>query len=238
MNILPSSNFKQSKIYKIIKNIPFFACLSDEELTELQHIIIEKHFVKNELILMEEDTPNFMYIVFSGKVKAVKISTDGEEQILAIHKRGDFFGEMALLDGKTLPATVIAMEEVSAGLIARDTFEKYLLKNITMLRELIAVLCSRLREAWLMIKIISLADAEQRLRAILTHLSTQYGVTDMRGTLIAMRFTHKDIAGYASVSRETVTRFLRKFSKAGEIELVENKYILLKPSFAKKIVLL
>jgi CRP/FNR family transcriptional regulator len=232
-----SSDIKKSKSHKILRSIPFLACLPDEEFTELERIVIEKHFHKNNVILLEEDTPNFMYVVYSGKVKVVRISSDGKEQIVAIHKKGDFFGEMAILDGKTRSATVIAMEDVHVGLIHRNDFER-LLNNPKVLREIISILCSRLRGSLLMLKVLSFADAEQRIQAILTHLSTQYGVKDQRGILINARLTHKDIAGYASLSRETVTRILDRFVKAGEIEFLDNKYILLKPSFLEKMLVL
>jgi CRP-like cAMP-binding protein len=47
--------------------------------------------------------------------------------------------------------------------------------------------------------------------------------------------THKDIAEHATTARETVTRFIKRFIQSGEIELLENKYILLKPSFLERI---
>lgn len=229
------SKLRRSRINSFIKSIPFFACLSDEELIDLESILVEKHFSKNEVILLEEDTPNYMYIVNSGKVKVVHTSIEGKEQILAIHNKGDFFGEMAILDGKTSPATVIAMEDADIVLIAKDDFERYLLKNDKVLKQIISMLCSRLREAWLMLKVLSFAHAEHRVRAVLKHVSTQYGIKDEKGTIIKLKLTHKDIAGYASLSRETVTRLLDRFSKAGEIEILDNKYILLKPPFLKKI---
>jgi CRP/FNR family transcriptional regulator len=97
------------------------------------------------------------------------------------------------------------------------------------------MLCLRLREAWLMQKVLSFADAENRVRVVLKHISTQYGTKDNRGTIITLKLTHKDIADYASVSRETVTRFLDKFAKDGEIEFLDNKYLLLKPPFKEKL---
>jgi CRP/FNR family transcriptional regulator len=59
--------------------------------------------------VVEEETGNYMYIVLAGKVKVTKTTPAGKETILAIHQSGDFFGEMALLDGKTAPATVSAI---------------------------------------------------------------------------------------------------------------------------------
>lgn len=216
-------------------NVPIFTSFSAREKPPLKKIVVEKRFSRNQTILYEEDTPKYMYIVYSGKVKVVQMSEDGKEHILAIHKAGDFFGEMALLDGKTSPATVTAMEDSEIGLITKDHFEKYLLKDQKMLGEIVAMLCLRLRDAWLMLKVLSFADAEKRVRAVLKHISTQYGLKDERGIIITLKLTHKDIADYASVSRETVTRFLDKFTKDGEIEYIQNKkYLLLKQQFLEK----
>lgn len=218
----------------LLKRILFFACLSDEEFSGLKQKVGEKRFNKNEVILLEEQTCNYMYVVYSGKVKAVKIGRDGRENILAIHEEGDFFGEMALLDGKTSPATVIAMEAACIGLIRKSDFDKYVFEHPAVLKAILALLCSRLREAWSMLKIMTSADAEHRVRAILGQIGSHYGAEDREGTLIETRLTHEDIAHYASVSRETVTRLLDKFRKAGEIEILGRRAILLKPGFFEK----
>lgn len=218
----------------IIKTIPLFTTLSQEEISQLEQIIIKKHFKKNEIIVLEEDTLKYMYIVYSGKVKVEQISEEGKEHILAIHKKGEFFGEMSMLDGKTSPATVVAMEDAEIGMITKNDFERHLLKNDKVKKEIMSLLCQRLREAWLRLKVIRFADAEQRVMAVLKLISAQYGVKDMRGTIITLRLTHEDIANYASLSRETVTRIIDRFLREGAIESLERKYILLKPPFFKK----
>ncbi len=217
---------------KLIKSVPFLACLTE---IELKRIVIEKRFRKNQVILYEEDAANYIYFIYSGKVKVVQGSIDGKERILAIHKKGDFFGEMAILDGKSAPATVIAMEDSEIAFISREDFQWYLLKNEQVLKEIISMLCGRLREAWLMLKVLSFSDAEHRIRAVLKHIADQFGVKDQRGTIINLKITHKDLAHYASISRETATRLLNSFAKAGEIEMLEKKYIILKPSFFEKL---
>lgn len=221
----------ESKIQKTLKSLPFFSSLGDEDLRELVKIVSFQSCGKNEVILREEDTTRFMYVVFSGTVKVVQTGFDGKEKILAIHRRGDFFGEMALLDGKTSPATVVAMENAAVGLIGKDDFERKVLSNSRILRELITLLCARLREAWTSVKVLSFADAEQRIRLVLNTLSGTHGIRENRGILLSIKLTHKDIADYASVSRETVTRLFDRLVHKGEIEILEKRKILLKPFF-------
>ena len=218
----------------LIKGIPFFASLTPDEAETIERLVVRKHFSRGQVVLFEEDTSNFMYIIVSGKVRVVQLSSEGKERILAIHKRGDYFGELALFDGKTSPATVIAMEESEIGLLSKHDFDDLVQRNEKILFNLLTSLCTSLRESWMMLKIMSFADAEERVRAVLKNMSRLYGVKDQRGVLVSLKLTHKDIANYASVSRETVTRFMNRFSREGEIEILDKRYILIKPPFLKK----
>jgi CRP/FNR family transcriptional regulator len=162
---------------------------------------------------------------------------------------------MAILDNKTSPATVKALEDSDIALLAKADFKKYLLQNEKVLREIISLLCSRLRDAWLMLKVLHITNAEQRVRAVLKLISVQVlhitnaeqrvravlklisvqnGVKDRRGAIIQLKLTHEDIAAYASLTRETVTRILGKLLKDEEIAFLKNKHMLLKPAFLKK----
>jgi CRP/FNR family transcriptional regulator len=219
------------KFLKIASGIPFLSCLSPQEIDLVRKRLIEKHFNRGETILHEEDTPNFLYFIYAGKVKVIQISQDGRERILAIHKRGDFFGEMAALDGKTSPATVVALEDAEVAFLSREDFESQILKNTNALRELILMLCSRIREAWLMLRVAAFSDAEDRMRAVLKNMCDHFGVADSRGTILNVKLTHRDIAYLASTSRETATRLLNTLERQGELETLEGKYILLKSPF-------
>lgn len=218
----------------LIKNIPFFAALSPEEVEHVDHLVIRKRFAKDQVVLFEEDTANFMYIVYSGKVRVVKLNEEGREQIITIHKKSDFFGEMALLDGKTSPATVIAHEDALIGLLSKNDFERYLLSHETIRRKIIDLLCARLRDSWAMIKILSFDSAELRVMAVLDRLQDLYGVVDDRGVIINVKLTHQQIASYASVARETVTRILNRLEKEDVIQIMESKSILLTKLFYEK----
>jgi CRP/FNR family transcriptional regulator, cyclic AMP receptor protein len=224
-----------SRIDYAIGKIPFLACLGADEIAELKSLIEEKQFKKNQIILHEEDTANYFYFVFSGKVKIIQLSAEGKEKILAIHKKGDFFGEMAILDGGTVPATVIALENSLIGQISREVFCRQLLENNKVLRGIILMLCGRLRNAWLMMKVMSFADAEHRVRSVLRFLAEQFGVPGPEGTLIDMKLTHSDIGNFASLTRETVTRVMNRLENAKEIEITDHKFILLTPAFHKNI---
>ncbi len=211
--------------------IPFLSCLNEEEIVILRHLIVERQFARDQVILREEDTPHYLYFIYAGKVKVVQSNTDGKEKVIAVHQRGDFFGEMAVLDGRTEPATVVAVEYTRIGLLSREVFHKHFMCNNKILREIILLLCARLREAWSMARVMSFADAEHRVRAVLKYMGERFGVPDPQGTVIRFRLTHGAIAAFASLSRETVTRILKRLEKEGDLEARPHRNIILKPAF-------
>jgi CRP-like cAMP-binding protein len=233
MNLQAIQYQKEYKQFE--RKTQFFADLSQEENELIELVVIKKRFKKDQIVLSEEEGTKYMYLVYSGKVRVVKLSDDGREQIIALHKKGDYFGEMSILDGETAPATVIANEDAVIGLLHKVDFEYHLLSNEGIRRKFIDLLCMRLRDAWKMIKILSFDSAEHRIRIVLNRLQELYGVRDDRGVIINVKLTHQMIANYASVSRETATRALNKLERSGEIAALEHKAILLKEAFFGKL---
>lgn len=230
--------FNSDEFLKICGNIPFLACLSPRELSEIESVVIVKKFFKNQVILLEEDDPAYFYFIVSGKVKVIRYNDAGKELMLAIHKRYDYFGEMAILDGKTSPATIVAMDDCMIGFVTRSNFIKLIMSNEKSLQRLISLLCSRLRDAWSMLNIFGFAEASDKVRAALKIFSQKFGTDEKDGTIINIKLTHKDLANFAAVSRETASRIISAMMKAGEIEMIDHKYFLLKQSFFEKIRLL
>ena len=226
---------REKEIESIFLKIPFLVGLSEVERFKVRKHIILRDFRRNEIILHEDDTCNCLYLILSGQVKVVQISAEGKEHILAIHKNGDFFGEMALLDGKTAPATIVTLKDSRICLITKEIFSHIVMTNRLVVDGIIDMLCMRLRQAWLQIRVMSFEDADHRIRIVLQELGEKFGVRDSRGVIIGLGINHQNIAHLSTTSRETVTRFLNKTVKAGEIEVLANKKILLKSSFSNNL---
>jgi len=213
----------------LIRRVPLFATLTDAEFSNLSHIFIVRSYRKNQVIFLEEETGNYMYIVLAGKVKVTKSTPGGKDSILAIHQTGDFFGEMALLDGKTSPATVAAMEDCRIASISSIDFHRYLMQSDKVIKQIIQVLCSRLRQVWGQVQALTYSNAESRIRSGLLQMARRHGVRDARGIIINLKITHQEIAEMVGTSRETVTRTLARLQKDAIIEIDHRRIVLLNP---------
>jgi CRP/FNR family transcriptional regulator, cyclic AMP receptor protein len=170
-----------------------------------------------------------MYVVLAGKVKVTKSSAEGKENLLAIHLPGDFFGEMALLDGKTSPATVSAMEDCRIASVSSAHFHRFLMGNEKVVKQIIQVLCGRLRQVWAQLNSVTYSTADARIRGGIHQLARRHGVRDSRGIIIDLKITHQELAEMVGTSRETVTRTLARLQKQGILQLEHRRMILLEP---------
>lgn len=230
-----SRHLDEKKKIEYLKNIKLFSSLTADELHNISGNIITKWFRKNETILHEEDTNEFMYMIFSGQVKVVKTTGEGKEIIISIHQAGNFFGEMSLIDGKTIPASVVATEESLISLISKKEFFSILHNQKKVFENLLMILSSRLRNSWESIKLLSFNQASQRIRSLFFMLVDEYGKKTDEGVRLDIQLSHQEISEMTGLTRETVTRVLDKWQKIGEIIILKNKFILLNPSFHKRI---
>ena len=215
---------------EFIRRVPLFATLSDDEFKTLEHVFVVRTYRRNQVVFLEEETGKYMYIVLAGKVKVTKSTSGGKENLLAIHQTGDFFGEMALLDGKTAPATVSAMEDCRIVSIAAHDFHTILMRNEKVVQQIIHVLCTRLRQSWGQLQKLTYGSAEARIGAGLMQLARRHGVQDSRGIIINLRITHQELAEMVGTARETVTRTLASLKRDGIIQLENRRIVILNPT--------
>ncbi|MBI5643396.1 MAG: cyclic nucleotide-binding domain-containing protein [Deltaproteobacteria bacterium] len=108
---------------KLLRELPFFTDLSDNELEIVSKVVKKKEFKLGDTIFKESEDGASIYIIRKGEVKACKIAPDGELFTLTIMKDGDIFGEMSFLDGRPRSATVVAVSDLETYVIEKADFE-------------------------------------------------------------------------------------------------------------------
>ena len=222
---------KEDIIIESLKEIALFSSLTSDDLHQVRAKIVFKRFKKNEIILHEEHTSEYMYMILDGEAKVVNTTDKGKEILITMHQSGDFFGELSLIDGKTAPATVIATKDSVTAIISKKDFYSLLLSQSQVLENLLQLFCSRIRESLKKIQILNFNNAAQRIKMLFLMLSETYGEKTEKGTILKIRLIHQDIADMIGLTRETVTRILDKWQRGGEIEILKNRFILLRPEF-------
>jgi len=204
---------------EFLKSVPIFSELDADRLKQISQLGSRKFYKKDSWVLHENETGSALFVIISGKVKVSRESDDGKEVILTILNESDFFGEMAILDGLSRSAGVIAIEETELFIIQRTDFLNLLQEHPEISVALLQELTRRLRASDLRIKSLSLRDAEGKVASVILQLADDIGkIKQGKVEIERLPFQH-DLANMAGTSRETISRTLHSFAKRGLIEL-------------------
>jgi CRP-like cAMP-binding protein len=210
----------------VLKNIPLFADIRDEILEKIFDLVQKRVYKRNNIILMEEDAGDTLFILSKGSVKITRLSDDGREVILSILGDGDFFGEMSIFDGESRSANVIALEDSEVFILKRGDFLDLLEKHPKIAIALLQEMAVRLRRSDQQIEGLSLSDAENRIAMSIIRLAEDLGVIKMGQVIINNLPFQQDIANMAGTSRETVSRMLNALERKCLIQRKGRKLII------------
>lgn len=211
---------------ELLKKVPLFENVDEAELGRISQMLVEKSFGKDATIVAKDEPGDAMYIIARGRVKVVMPGDGGREVILNILKAGDFFGEMALLEDSQRSADVISAEDTKVLLLKREVFVGHVLHSPKIALNIMAELSRRLRRADELISDLALLDVGARIARIIFELGARDGVDTEEGRVVRERPTQQDIASMIGTSRETVSRMLSDWQRAGLIEMRGRELVL------------
>ena len=199
----------------LLQSVPIFSELSPSDLNKIAERMIQRTYVKGQMILLEDDLGQTFFVIAEGSVKITRLSDAGREVILAMLGESDFFGEMSLLDGAGRSANVVALEASEVLTLARNDFldilQQYPKISISLLEEL----TQRIRKSDQQIESLSLSDVEQRIGITLIRLAEELGTIKQGSVKIKNLPYQQDIANMAGTSRETVSRTFKLLEEKG-----------------------
>ena len=207
---------------RVLEKVDLFAHLPAAAFDSLCGTLKRRKFAKNTVIVTEGESCHNFYIVESGTLKVFVSSPDGKEAILNIHKVGDYFGELALIDGQPRSASVITQTESVLLVISRQDFLQFLQDYPEVGLDLMKALVQRIRELTHSVRDLALLDVYGRLVNL---LESRYSGVQASGQ---PRLTHQDMANMVGASREMVSRIMRELTIGDYIEQTAHTYLIKK----------
>ena len=211
----------------VLKYIPLFSELAEEDLKEIVKLAVRQIYKKDNMILIEEEIGSTMFIILDGRVKISRISEDGREVILSILSEGDFFGEMSILDGQNRSANLVTLEDSKIMVVRMEDFLKMLRDYPQIAINLLKELAHRLRRSDSQIKSLSLQNATGKVASTLLRIADDSGKIHKGQVEIPRLPPQQDLANMAGTSRETISRVLKSLSKLGYLKKEGSRLIIL-----------
>jgi CRP/FNR family cyclic AMP-dependent transcriptional regulator len=211
-----------------LARVPLFRALPEADLLEIARTARVRKFRRGEVIFHQGDPGDALFIVAQGRVKISLPSDGGEEAILATLRSGDFFGELALLDGAPRSATATALDPAETLVVPRERFREAI-ETVPGFRDaLFELLVQELRRLTDHVEELHFLDMTGRLAARLTRLAERQGVTAEDGSVrLDGPFTQADLASMVGSTRQSVNKLLGMFASDGLIRQERDAIIVL-----------
>jgi len=129
----------------LLRTIPLFIGMDDDERAAIAAIMDEQQYRAGEVIFRAEQTGGTLYILQSGQVELSIVDDDEEKLVLEMLESGDFFGELSLLDGGSRSATATATQRTDTLVLERHEFLDLMLQKPHMAQDVMVALAKRIR---------------------------------------------------------------------------------------------
>ena len=134
---------------KSLQAIPLFKSLGKRDITNLTRIIHNRNYLAGEYIFYRGDPGIGLYVIREGEVSISRGDDDKDRITLATFSKGDFFGELAMIDGETRSASAVANSDTRLAVIFKpdldEYIDKYPKKGIKILEGIAHIVAIRLR---------------------------------------------------------------------------------------------
>ncbi|MCP5515070.1 MAG: Crp/Fnr family transcriptional regulator [Spirochaetales bacterium] len=208
--------------------VPIFSELKDTELRKIVQLTGQREYKKGETLVREGTVSDTLFILNKGMVKLSKFNSEGKEQILRVLRDGDFFGELSIFsDIQTSNFTAYAIRDTKICTLSRGKMNIIIKENPGITLKILESLSRRIASTENLAQHLSAGNADSRTAFVLLELSEKYGVAGSGGTTLKLPLNREELASYAGLTRETLSRKLSGFEKKGVIKTLGNKSILL-----------
>ena len=200
-----------------------FEILAQESLAELWDALTQDEkrsvtknfavhdFKKGQIIYAENDNPEYLYCLLSGKAKMYKDGVGGRQQILRLYRPTQYFGYRAYFAGEPYVSSVAAVEASKIGMIHMDIVKEFIDENIKLAWFFIHELSRNLGGSDTKIVNLTQKHIRGRLAEALIMLIDSYGL-EADGQTLNIYLAREDIANISNMTTSNAIRTLSAFS--------------------------
>ncbi|HEV2781586.1 MAG TPA: Crp/Fnr family transcriptional regulator [Actinophytocola sp.] len=200
--------------------------LSSEQLAAFRRAGQPRSYRQGDRIVGEGDRSVFVVVIESGKVKVEAAESEtGKSSVLTLRGAGDLIGEFGCIDEGPRCASVIALTPVQARIIPSAQFHRLLKTRGDILFTLLRIVIARVRESDRRRVELGAYSPIGRVGRMLLEFAEQHGEPDGDGS-IKLHLSQRDVQGAAGVSKKTVSRAFRDFTRHGVISMGRGEIVI------------
>ncbi|MCZ8259052.1 MAG: Crp/Fnr family transcriptional regulator [Beijerinckiaceae bacterium] len=208
--------------------IPFFKDASDLDLKTFERRCVWKRVEEGQILVDFEDQSSDVYFLAAGDVRIQIRTAGGKEVILADMRSGEYFGELAAIDGIARSANVSALTRAEICIVSAGVFREMLAASRILSDKLLRLLAARVRDLNTRLLEHTVLDIRHRLYAELLRLSAPRP-SAAPARVISPPPVHHVLAARVGCRREQITRELGAMKAENLMERTRGALVLLDP---------
>ncbi len=196
---------------ELLSNSPWLSQLSSTQRQQLLAKVHIKQFVANQTLLRKSSSADGLYGVIEGELKVNATTFNGEEIVFTKLQPGDWFGEIAILDGGERTHDAFTTTSTSIAVLPKHEILQICEKNPQVYTALVQLLCLHCRQAFNAIDDFLLFSPKQRIaKRILMSTSSH----DKK----ILEINQSDLGALVGISRQSTNKILRDWEHQGWIQ--------------------
>lgn len=215
-----------------LRKIPLLANLTEEEAAKVKAELRVRQYARRDTVLQKGGAGDSLLFLLSGQLQVIDITEDGRAIGLRILTPGDFFGEIALINGSARSASVVALTPVLVALLPRPTALHLFSHSPSVANHMLRHLAQKIQRDSEFRAMLSIHNTAKRIYTFLNLLKERKPDNTQ---VVENLPTHQDIANMINTSRETVTRTLLVLTNQGIVKKDAHRLIIVNPEALQKL---
>ena len=197
--------------------VPYFRGLSGEELARIRRRCRQRDLAAGEIIVLEGQRAEALYVVRRGRVHVFRTSEEGKEQVLFVHGPEEIFNDIAVFDGGPILATAQALVPGTCIYVVPASLMTHLLTtNPRVAANVVRDLPGRVRCLAALVEDLSFHPITRRVARLLLEENAAAGCVVL---------TKQEMAARVGTVREAVSRALHDLEESGALTRRHNRIV-------------
>ena len=176
------------------------------------------HYRPNDIIYMQEDTSNSLYLIKKGRVRVFLMMQTGDELTFTVLNSGNIFGDSSFFQNSPRPTTVMAITDVELIQCNIDSLYPYLMESQELTISLLQLLAENCDLLSTRLKRAVTYNRYEKVASFLLELTSE---DDVEKGIVnhTLPYTHEEFSTFVGLSRVTTTKVLNEFQEKGFVDL-------------------
>lgn len=218
-----------------LKRIALFHGLTESELTGLSADFVSRQFRQGDMIFLQGDPGQSLYLIESGRVRIYVQEDSGHETSVIYYSTGDIFGELSVIDGLPRSASATALDDTVVLMLSRDRLRAHLRTMPQLAHNFMQALSVRVRYSTLQVGSRTLLDVPARLARKLLETAQLHGAVAADGVRLNVTLTQSELASLIGATRESINKALAHLKREGVIRIDQNQITILDPDALREL---